>query len=402
MVLDLSLMRNVDVNVDNHTVSFQGGCLWRDVDDALWPHGLATVGGTVSHTGVGGLILHGGFGILQGIYGLTIDVLESCEVVLADGSIVTASEKDNSDLFWGLRGAGSSFGVVTQFTSKVFPQGNVWALMAVFTADKLPQLVEFLNYCEQNTDGHQAAALMFTHSPPSPDGAPQVPVIMAQAAHLGPDAESKGPEFFASILKIDTLMKNDGVMPYPVLNKSADENAFPPGNRYLFGGANFTFPLKVSTAESIASQSWGFSKQFPGTGGEGSVAMLEWFPTGKVRSVDPTSMAFNNRGNYYNVGLVWTWGDESLDTKVREYNRSAQKAIRSLGYDDATLSDGVGAYLNYTTSEATSAESVFGSNTQRLKDLKEKYDPKNVFDKMWKISKESKAEPIAAPAAIGV
>ncbi|KAF7562972.1 hypothetical protein G7046_g1175 [Stylonectria norvegica] len=148
MVLDMSLMRGVSVDAAAQTVTFEGGCLWRDVDDALWPHGLATPGGTVSHTGVGGLILHGGFGILSGIHGLTIDVLLSCQVVLADGSIVTASETENTDLFWALRGAGSSFGVVTQFTSKVFPQGDVWGGMVILAADKLPAVVDFINKAE--------------------------------------------------------------------------------------------------------------------------------------------------------------------------------------------------------------------------------------------------------------
>ncbi len=113
IVLDLSLLRSVAVDAEALTVTFGGGCLWSDVDNALWEHGLATVGGTVSHTGVGGLILGGGYGLLTGQRGMAVDVLLSCEVVLANGDIVTASETEHPDLFWALRGAGTSFGAVT-------------------------------------------------------------------------------------------------------------------------------------------------------------------------------------------------------------------------------------------------------------------------------------------------
>jgi FAD/FMN-containing dehydrogenase len=119
MVIDLRRINHVHVDRAQKTVSFGGGCKWRDIDEACAKHGLATVGGTVNHTGVGGFILGGGFGWLTSKYGLTIDNLISAEVVLADGSIVIASEKDNPDLFWALRGAGQNFGA-SQLSPAVF------------------------------------------------------------------------------------------------------------------------------------------------------------------------------------------------------------------------------------------------------------------------------------------
>ncbi|CAM1504073.1 Fc.00g016640.m01.CDS01 [Cosmosporella sp. VM-42] len=385
MVLDLGLMRGVSVDPDAQTVSFQGGCLWKDVDDALWPHGLATVGGTVSHTGVGGLILHGGFGVLTGLHGLTIDILQSCQVVLADGSIVTASATENSDLFWALRGAGSSFGVVTEFTSKVFPQGDIWGGMMVFPADNLPTIVDFINHWGETNDGNTVFVAGFTHAPLMPGqdpNSPRPPVLFMQLAHVGANALEDGPKYFEPLLKLQTFVQKVGKLPYPLINKLGDEG-FAAGKRYLFGGSNFTIPLSLSTAEAIRDQFMAFVDSHPET--KGSICMLECIPNQKSRSVAPDATAFNSRGNYYNVAAGWTWENESFDQQVRDFNRQLQKDIRRLGYDDEALKDGVGQYINYASTDAMTAETAFGSNADRLRALKKQYDPENVFDKLWKL-----------------
>ncbi|KAF4446270.1 hypothetical protein F53441_10072 [Fusarium austroafricanum] len=383
MVLDLSLMREVSVDNEAQTISFGGGCLWKDIDEALWPQGLATVGGTVSHTGVGGLILHGGYGILSGIHGLAIDALVSCQVVLADGSIVTASSTENADLFWALRGAGSSFGVVTQFTSKIFPQGDIWGGMAFFSPDKLPAVIEFLNIWGATNDGTQIFLVGFTYAPPGPDpDAPRPPVVMVQMCQVGPNPEEDGTKYFAPILELEALMKQVGSMPYPMINQGADE-VFAKGNRYLFGGANFTLPIELSTAEKIRDRFLSFTGEKPDT--KGSLLMIECIPHNKIRTIPVKTTAFNSRGNYYNIGINYKWTDADLDTKVREFNRGLQKAIRELGYDDKALSDGIGHYLNYVNTDTISAEEAFGSNSTRLRGLKKQYDPNNVFDKLWKL-----------------
>ncbi|KAF5721298.1 6-hydroxy-D-nicotine oxidase [Fusarium mundagurra] len=383
MVLDLSLMRDVSVDTEANTVSFGGGCLWKDIDEALWPKGLATVGGTVSHTGVGGLILHGGYGILSGIHGLAIDVLLSCQVVLADGSIVTASSTENADLFWALRGAGSSFGVVTQFTSKIFPQGDIWGGMAFLPPTALPAVIKFLNHWGETNDGTQIFLTGYTYAPPGPDpNAPRPLVVLVQMAQIGPNPEEEGQRYFAPILELEALMKQVGPMPYPMINQGADE-VFAKGSRYLFGGANFTLPMELSTAESIRDKFTGFVEDTPGT--EGSVVMIECIPQKTIRTIPVESTSFNSRGNYYNVGINYKWMDESLDTKIRQFNRGFQKSIRELGYDDKALSDGIGHYLNYVSTDTISAEEAFGSNSKRLRGLKKQYDPDNVFDKLWKL-----------------
>ena len=158
MVIDLARMRSTSVDPQAETITFGGGCAWEDVNGALWKHGLATVSGTVADTGVGGLILCGGYGYLTGRHGLALDCLLSCEVVLANGEIVIASKDENPDLFWGLRGAGPNFGIVTSFTSQAYPQGDCWAGFLGFPPGKLDELINFGNHFSKRTLEFQSLA----------------------------------------------------------------------------------------------------------------------------------------------------------------------------------------------------------------------------------------------------
>jgi FAD/FMN-containing dehydrogenase len=181
-------------------------------------------------------------------------------------------------------------------------------------------------------------------------------------------------------------------MPYPSVNKGGDA-MFAAGSRYMFGGSNFTLPLKLSTAEAIRDRFEAFIDENPSA--KGSMVVLECTPHGKIRSVPIESTAFNSRGNYYNIGIVWKWEDESLDKKIREFNREYQKTARELGYNDASLKDGVGNYINYVSTDAVSAENAFGANARRLRALKKQYDADNVFDKLWKLLGEVEEQWVA-------
>ena len=144
MMIDLSQMNAVRVDPFSRTARVQGGSLWSDVDHEAQRFGLAVTGGIVSHTGVAGLTLGGGIGHLMRSYGLTIDSLISCDVVTADGEFLIASEDQNSELFWGLRGGGGNFGIVTSFEFRLHPLGpTVLAGMVMYPMDEAHEVLRF-------------------------------------------------------------------------------------------------------------------------------------------------------------------------------------------------------------------------------------------------------------------
>ena len=200
ILIDLqSRMRKVTVDVENKLLYVQGGALWMDVDDAAWNHGLATVGGTVADTGVGGLTLGGGYGVLSGAYGLVIDNTVSFETVLANGEIKRSSKQENPDLFWALNGAGQNFGVTTEFVLQAYAQDKLYMGTMLFPAtnEVISKLVAALNdlYKVQETpQGPQtkslgrAMSLVGFAKPPPAQG--QTMVLM-NAVYDGPEDEAK-------------------------------------------------------------------------------------------------------------------------------------------------------------------------------------------------------------------
>ncbi|MGH2608806.1 MAG: FAD-binding oxidoreductase, partial [Tepidiformaceae bacterium] len=146
IVIDLSPMRSSRVDVSGRTVRLDGGCLNEHLDREAQAFGLATTGGVVSHTGIGGLTLGGGIGHLMRAFGLSIDNLLSCDVVTADGDLVVASERENADLFWGLRGGGGNFGIVTSFEFNLHELGpSILAGMVAWPIEEAPGVLRFLS-----------------------------------------------------------------------------------------------------------------------------------------------------------------------------------------------------------------------------------------------------------------
>ena len=374
MVIDLRKLDNIEVDVINKTVSFGGGCRWSEVNDALWKEGLATVGGTVSHTGVGGLILGGGFGALTGKHGYTIDLLVSVEVVLADGSVIIASETENSDLFWAMRGAGAAFGVATKFTSRVFPQGNVWGGMLIYPLTELPTIIDACNEFIETTDGGQLVNLLLGFSPPPSE----LPVVILVVFHDG-DKET-AMTHFSRFLDADPIMNMTSMMPYPQFNTLGDQ-MMGRGSRRMTGASNFVAPLQLKLVQDVADVF--FKHISENQDMKASIVGFEFIPNRVVRSVPLDAMAMANRGNYYNAATVMTWQDEARDNEVREFSRRLNQQIRNAGWKGDNTG-GVGQYNNYIGDyDDISAEMAFGGNADRLIELKTKYDPENRFKKPW-------------------
>lgn len=366
MVIDLSLMRSVTVDTQRKTATCGGGALWEDVNKAAWePHRLATVGGAVDNTGVGGLTLGGGYGWLSGKYGLACDNLVEVEVVLADGSIVLASATENPDLFWALRGVGMCFGVCTKFTAQLYDQGHVWAGPLVIPYDCLPAVVDFANWHHGNQADGDAN---FLFAPTwAPDG--NAKVVLGMLFYNG--AKEDGERFFAPLIKL-AMANMTRVMPYPDVNTLFNEVMNQPG-RKLQGGSNFVLPLTAAQIEDVMELYLPFVKE------HGIAAdcffTYEIFSNVRIRSVGVSGTAHALRDNVYHATISWLWKDPVLDTVIRAFNRKVVQKLKENGVKNGALQ-----YNNHSD-EILLPEEAFGANVQRLQQLKTKYDPNNVF---WK------------------
>ncbi|KAI8635449.1 hypothetical protein F5Y19DRAFT_469319 [Xylariaceae sp. FL1651] len=363
MVIDLGLMRHVKVNPAEKTVTFDGGCLWEDVDNALWEHGLATVGGTVNDTGVGGLILGGGYGFLTPKYGLTIDILLEAEIVTADGRILRVSDNENADLFWAIRGAGQSFGVATSFTLKAFDQGPCYTGAVLFSPSALPTIVDFVNFMHDAQDSNSVMLTGPLYLPPNWDEG-----FICMIFYNG--TEEEGKKFYKPILDV-ALVNTASMKPWPEVNHQLGQGG---GPRKLTGGATFVPPLKLEDVQWAADKMFPFVKEHNMQ--DTSTIAWEIIPNTAVRKVDHSATAFAARDNAYHVCPYWQWTDPKLDSVVREFNREVVKKLKESG-----VQKGVAQYNNYFLDDNLPPEKAYGPNVKRLQELKMKYDPTNVFHK---------------------
>ncbi|KAH7381626.1 hypothetical protein BKA66DRAFT_419009 [Pyrenochaeta sp. MPI-SDFR-AT-0127] len=368
VVIDLSRMRKVTVDSEAKTINAEGGTLWEDVDVEAAKYGLATVGGTVNHTGVAGLTLGGGYGYLTGRHGLTIDNLISVDIVLASGERVVASKTSNSDLFWAVRGAGQNFGVVTAFTFQGHDQKNpIFAGTLIFLPEKIPQVVEFANKFHATSDGNQAIVWGFTAPPPA-----NAPVVLTQLFHNGTEEEAKA--FFADLFELGPIADMTSMMPYEKLNSNLNHVAGFDG-RKQFGGGAIKPPIAASLAMQLHAEFAAFVASHERM--NESLMMFEMIPYKKSNEVPNESMSFSNRGEYYNVATLFKWFDPSLDNEVRNFSRNLlKKASETVA--DRSKNGGVAHYINYANTDTEAAE-LYGANVKRLEELKHKYDPDNLF-----------------------
>lgn len=339
LVVDLSKMRRVDVDPEKMTIKAQGGTIWEDVDHAAAEYGLATVGGTVNHTGVGGLTLGGGYGWLTGKYGLTIDNLLEVEVVLADGRILQASETNNPDLFWALRGAGQSFGVATSFTFRGFTQADpVWGGLLVFKPEALDEVVSFADSLVQTTDGQ--SAMVVGIGAPAP--ARKVSVMAIVFYNGGVD---KAKEYFAPLFKVNPIVDLTSEMPYKNVNAMLNRVSTH-GDRKTQKGSAFAVPLSRDLAKTILDDYTRFITEVPDA--IKTIVLMEYFSQKVVNQVSQTAMSFANRGEHYSILFSTRWIGAHNDSICRDWTRQiAQKVNSELKQEKPKGDDGVGQYGNY-------------------------------------------------------
>ncbi|KAH8689019.1 FAD/FMN-containing dehydrogenase [Talaromyces proteolyticus] len=371
LVIDLSKMRKVTVDYDKKIIIAQGGALWEDVDKAAAEYGLATVGGTVNHTGIGGLTLGGGFGWLSGMHGAVIDNLVSATVVIANGDVLRATETENRDLFWAIRGAGHNFGVAVEFQYKAYDQPDmVYAGLLFFTPDKLGSLVDVLN--ENNTP--RAAVMCVFGVPPRFSSA----IIVLICFYNG--TEQIATEHFTPVLDLGPIANTLGPIPYAQMNSLLNPMT-EPGGRKTGKGAAFSPPIRKEFVESVFQV---FSKKLSEEPDlQKSILAIEFYDMTKTRSVAVESTAFPTRGKLHMGIINLSWSEPENDEKFRSWARFLQIMCREeiLRVRNQTSQATVFEYANYLEPGDVTSGTLFGANSNKLAVLKARYDPDNLFYK---------------------
>jgi len=364
IVIDLSPMNGVRVDTAARRATVGGGAVWADVDHETQAHGLATTGGLVSSTGVAGFTLGGGIGWLMRKYGLACDALVGADVITADGRLIHASESENADLLWGLRGGGGNFGIVTQFELELHALGPiVYAGPIFYSADADGELLRLFREWAPGASDDITAILNLTTAPPLPVipeawHGQKVAAFIATSAGPVEEGEAHVREFRAAAEPVADLL---GPMPYTVIQTLIDP-LWEKGIHSYFKATN----LAVLDDELI-DRLCELHRQAPGPQCEIHVHQMG----GAVARVGDGDTAFAERSMPYVLNAVTGWHDpDAADAHV-----SWARAVIDAASDASTGR----AYVNFL-GDADAARSSYGDDTYtRLVALKGEYDPTNVF-----------------------
>lgn len=365
MMIDLSTMANVRVDAAKRRAYVEPGATLADFDAAAQAHGLATPVGINSTTGVSGLTLGGGFGWLTRKYGMTIDNLLSTELVTANGKHVRASDSENSDLFWALRGGGGNFGVVTQFEFKLHPLGpQVLAGLIVFPFEQAKEVLR--QYREFVTSAPEDLSVwaVLRQAPPLPFLPKEVhgKEIVVLAVFYGGDI-GEGEKLIAPLRGFgDVHGEHIGAQPYVQWQKAFDP-LLTPGARNYWKSHNFK-ELHDGALDTMIE----FAKKLPSPQCEIFVAHI----AGAANRVPPDAMAYRHRDARFVMNVHGRWDAATHDATGIGWARAF--------FDAAAPFASAGAYVNFMTEdESGRVASAYGANYARLSQIKRQYDPDNVF-----------------------
>jgi FAD/FMN-containing dehydrogenase len=364
IVIDLSALRHVHVDPATRRAYVGGGAVWADVDHETQAHGLATTGGLISTTGVAGFTLGGGIGWLMRKHGLACDNLTAATVVTADGRLVRASESEYPDLFWGLRGGGGNFGVVTQFELALHPVGPiVQAGPIFFPAEHAGTLLRLYREWVTNAPDHITTMLGLVSAPPLPvipaawHGRP-VAALLSMSVGSAADAEEAVRPFRAAAEPFADLF---GPMPYNVMQTLVDQG-WQKGIRAYFKAANL-----ARLDDQLIDRLCELHLEVPGPQCEIHVHQMG----GAVARVPEDATAFAERSMPFVLNAITGWHDPSLTEQHIEWARTVAAAASNAGTGRA--------YVNFV-SDPDAAPSCYSPDTYaRLAALKSDYDPTNLF-----------------------
>jgi FAD/FMN-containing dehydrogenase len=365
VMIDLSPMKAIQIDPAARTARAAGGLLWAELDRATQRFGLATTGGIISHTGIGGLTLGGGLGHLMRKHGLTVDNLQAVELVTADGERVRADEASEPELFWGLRGGGGNFGIATAFEYRLHPVGPMVLGGPVFwpLADARAVLTRLREVAPEAPD-ELGISLAIMPAPPVPFldagqfGTPVVGLVLAYAGDL-----AEGERVTAPLRRVGTPLA-DVVRPMPYLALQSMLDAGAPHGRHYYWKSHRLATLSDDAIDAFLDRMAALTSRFAQING--------WAMGGAVSRVDPAATAVGEREVGFDISLAVGWDpDDPEPDRHRRWARDGWDALRR---------ESAGVYANFISDEgAAGVEAAYGDRLARLQALKDRYDPANVF-----------------------
>lgn len=382
LMLDMSLMRGVWVDAQRRVAHAQAGCLLGDVDRETQLYGLATVLGFVSQTGIAGLTLGGGFGYLTRRWGWTTDNVLGMEVVTADGRLVRADADENPDLFWGLRGGGGNFGVVTSFEYKLHPVGpQIVGGIVAWPASEAPQVLELYRTLAEAAPRELTLVAFMRLAPPAPWLPKEVhgkPIVAMMACYSGDPAQG---EKLVAPIKAFGRPVGDVLVRRPYVQMQALLDATQPKGRRYYWKSEYLPQIEGGLSDQVMRHAARI--QSPHSG------IVLFQIGGDLNAREEGYSATGNRSARYVVNITASWEGAAEDATHIEWARRAWA-------DMQPYSTG-GTYLNFLTADEgpDRTQAALGSAMQRLAAIKARWDPDNFFRVNRNIQPAAIAETIA-------
>jgi FAD/FMN-containing dehydrogenase len=365
VVVDLSLLKDIEVDPDARVVRVGGGCTWGEVDRATGEHGLATPSGIISTTGVGGLTLGGGLGHLTRKFGLTIDNLLEAEMVLASGETVRTSATEHPELFWAIRGGGGNFGVVTSFKFRLHEVGTVFGGPTFWAVEHAPEVLsayrEFILTAPPELSGFFAFHVV-PPAPPFPEAIHLRNVCGIVWCYVGPEDEAN--KAIAPLLAAVPAPLMHGVqsMPHAML-QGAFDGLYPPGHQWYW---------RADFVSEVPDEAVDIHARFGATPPTMQSAMHMYPIDGAAHDVAPADTAWSYRDANWATVFVGVDPDPANADAIRRWAVDYQEALHPYSAG--------GAYVNMMMDEGEDrVRASYRDNYERLARIKRAYDPDNVF-----------------------
>ncbi|MFL5759920.1 MAG: FAD-binding oxidoreductase [Thermomicrobiales bacterium] len=366
LMIDLSLMKAIRIDSEARVARAAGGVLWSEFDRATQQYALATTGGIISHTGIGGLTLGGGLGHLMRKHGLTVDSLLAVDLVTAEGTKIHVDAETEPDLFWGVRGGGGNFAVATALEYRLHPVGPIVLGGPIFwNLSDAPEILRYLSGAITEVPDDLGATIALMLAPPLPFlptdkiGKPVIGLVLLWAGD-----PAAGEQVIAPLRAIgEPIADMVRPVPYVALQSMLDGGA-PHGRHYYWKSHRLT-TLSDQVIDALVERVESITSPFSQIGG--------WMMGGAVSRVDPEATAVGERevGFDINIAAGWMPSDPGNERHI-SWVRNGWESLRP---------HSAGVYANFLSDEegTTGVEAAYGDRMRRLTALKDRYDPTNFF-----------------------